>query len=125
MVSVRLSGSFDGLEKWLRKLTGKRYLSVLEHYAQIGVEALSSATPVDTGKTAASWRYEIEDDGDVLRINYHNDNVNDGVVIAVILQYGHGTGTGGYVQGRDYITPAIRPTFDQIMEAMWREVTDA
>ena len=91
----------------------------------MGVSALSSATPIDTGKTAASWGYEIESDDDGTRIIWTNSNVNKNVNIAIILQYGHGTGTGGYVQGRDYINPAMQPVFDQIADAVWREVTKA
>lgn len=99
--------------------------SILERYAQEGVSALASATPVDSGTTANSWGYEIEYSGESATIYWTNTNANKGVVIAVILQYGHGTGTGGYVQGRDYINPAMRPVFDQIADAAWREVVNA
>ena len=98
---------------------------ILERYAQMGVSALASATPVDSGKTASCWGYEIEASGEDATIYWTNTNQNKGVYIAVILQYGHGTGTGGYVQGRDYINPAIRPVFDKIAEEAWREVTSA
>ena len=99
--------------------------SILEKYAQQGVSALASATPVDSGATASSWGYEIARSGQGATIYWTNTNSNQGVVIAVILQYGHGTGTGGYVQGRDYINPAMRPVFDQIADAAWREVVNA
>lgn len=95
----------------------------LEKYAQEGVAALSSATPVDSGLTAASWDYEIVKKKGAISIYWTNSNINAGVPIAVILQYGHGTNNGGYVQGRDYINPAIRPIFDKIAENAWKEVT--
>ena len=83
---------------------------------------MASATPIDSGKTAASWSYEIKRSGSSANIIFHNSNINQGVPIAIILQYGHGTGTGGYVQGRDYINPAIQPLFDKIAEEAWAEV---
>ena len=89
----------------------------------ISVEALSAATPVDSGLTASSWYYEIEHNDTGASISFFNSNVNEGVPIAIILQYGHGTGTGGWVEGRDYINPAIQPIFDQIANDVWREVT--
>lgn len=98
---------------------------ILERYAREGVSALASATPVDSGATASAWSYEIESKGDQHTIYWTNSNSNKGVYIAVILQYGHGTGTGGYVAGRDYINPAIRPIFDNIAEEAWREVVNA
>ena len=85
--------------------------------------ALSSATPVDSGETAASWYYEITNKNNTITISFHNSNIQNGVPIAILLQYGHGTGTGGWVQGRDYINPAIQPIFDQIAEYAWKEVT--
>ena len=98
---------------------------ILEKYAKEGVSALAAATPIDSGKTASSWGYEIEVSGDSATIHWTNSNENKGVNIAVILQFGHGTGTGGYVQGRDYINPAMRPVFDRIAEEVWREVINA
>ena len=99
------------------------YLKVLDKYGQAGVAALASATPVDSGITAASWYYTIERGSGTTSISFGNTNVNDGVSIAIILQYGHGTGTGGWVQGRDYINPAIQPIFDKLADDAWREVT--
>ena len=96
--------------------------AILSKYGQIGVGALASATPLDSGKTAASWGYEISMSGNSATITWINSNQNQGVNIAVILQYGHGTGTGGYVAGRDYINPAMRPVFDKITEDVWREI---
>lgn len=89
----------------------------------MGVNALSNATPVESALTASSWYYEVESRRGYHSIRWYNSNVNQGVPIAIILQYGHGTGTGGYVRGRDYINPAIRPVFDQIANEVWKEVT--
>lgn len=123
VITFAHKGDFGKTEKFFKALMGKRYLNRLDELAQLGVQALSSATPVDTGKTASSWYYEIsEEDGKTI-IRWLNKNVQQHVNIAVILQYGHGTGTGGYVQGRDYINPAIRPIFDDIADKAWKEVT--
>lgn len=118
-------GDFKKTEKFLKAVTGKGLYASLESYAQRGVQALSSATPVDTGKTAASWGYEIHTSRNQISIEWTNSNINKGVNIAVILQYGHGTRNGGYVKGRDYINPAIRPIFDEIANAVWEEVQKA
>ena len=99
--------------------------SNLEPIAQAGVNALRAATPQESGLTAMSWDYEIEVDREKARISWINTNRNNGVNIAIILQYGHGTGTGGYVAGRDYINPAIRPLFDQLADQVWKKVTSA
>lgn len=99
------------------------HFGLLDKYGRDGVAALSSATPVDSGNTANSWYYEIENKKGQVRINFLNSNINQGVPIAIILQYGHGTGTGGWVQGRDYINPAIQPVFDRILQDIWKEVT--
>lgn len=123
MIFFRNKGDFSKTEKFLKKSLGRDYRFVLEKYAQQGVEALSLATPVESGETAASWYYEIIQNENNLSIVWNNSNVNKGVNIAVILQYGHGTRTGGYVQGRDYINPALRPVFDRLAEAAWKEVT--
>ena len=98
---------------------------ILEKYGQMGVSALASATPIDSGTTAESWGYEISIGKEEATIYWTNTNQNKGVYIAVILQYGHGTGTGGYVQGVDYINPAIRPVFDKIAEEAWMEVINS
>lgn len=123
MIKFRQKGDFSKTEKFLKKSLGKDYRSVLERYARQGVSALSAATPVRTGLTAASWRYTITQNESGLSVEWHNDNVNKGVNIALILQYGHGTRNGGYVVGRDYINPALQPIFDQMAEAAWKEVT--
>lgn len=121
-ISFRHRGSFKKTEKLLKKTFGRDYRSVLEKYAQQGVSALSNATPVRTGLTAASWYYEIIQNGSSLSVVWKNSNVNKGVNVALILQLGHGTGTGGYVVGVDYINPALKPIFDAMADAAWKEV---
>ena len=124
MIRFVHKGDFHQTEKFLRKAASGNYYGHLPELAQRGVEALMEATPTDTGRTASKWTYQIERGASgYVRISWINDNVNKGVNIAIILQYGHGTGTGGYVEGRDYINPAIQPIFDQIAEGVWREVT--
>lgn len=121
-VDIRQKGDAEG---FLNYLKSKMFFRNLEKYAQEGVDALKNATPIDTGKTADSWRYEIQDKNGYTSISWINDNVNDGVPIAIILQYGHGTGTGGYVEGIDYINPALRPIFDKISRDVWNEVIES
>lgn len=123
MIEITQRGSFNNTERWLRRLKDAQRLAVLNKYGSIGQNALSNATPVDSGLAAGSWFYTIQQRPGYYSIRWHNSHVEDGIPIAVILQYGHGTGTGGYVQGRDYINPAIRPIFDQIVAEAWREVT--
>ena len=123
--SFTVSGSFKNLKAFLKRMTLGENFRALDAYAQEGVAALQAHTPVDSGITANSWDYEIIDDGVDLQIIWSNYNVNKGVNIAIILQYGHGTGTGGYVAGRDYINPAIQPTFDKISDRVWKAVTSA
>lgn len=124
VVTFVQKGNFLKTQRFLRKSFGLNYRSVLEKYAQRGVRALSEATPVDTGKTAASWDYEIIQEGSALRVIWKNHNVQGyNVNIALILQLGHGTGTGGYVRGIDYINPALRPIFEEMADAAWKEVT--
>ncbi len=124
MFSILQRGDFKKTEQFLKKSLGRDYLSVLEKYAQQGVAALSAATPVDTGLTAASWQYKIIQNDDGFSIVWENTNVSQGWAnIAILLQYGHGTRNGGYVSGRDYINPALRPIFDKMADAAWKEVT--
>lgn len=121
-INVKQEGQ-DFLE-WLKRLNPNyRIESILNRYGAEGVSALRAATPIDTGNTASQWGYEIEKKGDGWSIHWTNDHINQGVNIAVILQYGHGTGTGGYVSGYDYINPSLRPIFDQIANEAWKEVT--
>lgn len=124
-ISFSTSGSFDKTERFLRRIiAGDIYRSV-EALAARGTAALRSATPVDSGETANSWSHQVRISGSGAEITWSNSHTNGGVNIAIILQYGHGTGTGGYVAGRDYINPAVRPIFDQIADAVWKEVTRA
>lgn len=123
MIKFRHKGDFSKSLRYFEKVKGAVRLSDLDKYGREGVAALASATPVDSGLTASSWYYEIVRSNGSVSINFNNSNIQNGVPIAVILQYGHGTGTGGYVQGRDYINPAIRPIFDRIANDAWREVT--
>ena len=123
MITFRQKGDFSKLTRFLERAKEAVKLGDLDKYGREGVAALSSATPIDSGKTAESWYYEIKNQNGSVSINFLNSNVNKGVPIAVILQYGHGTRNGGWVQGRDYINPATRPIFDKIAESAWREVT--
>lgn len=116
-------GSFSKTYNFLRRILKRSYYKGLESLAQEGVRALSEATPVDTGKTAASWQYSITDDGKTVSIKWFNTNEADGIPIVVLLYYGHATKHGGYVQGRDFISPAIQPIFDKISNKAWEEVT--
>ena len=123
MISFRQKGDFSKLSSYLERAKEAAKLGVLDKYGAQGVAALSSATPVDTGLTANSWSYKIERGNGSVSIVFNNSNIQNGIHIAIILQYGHGTGTGGWVEGRDYINPAIQPVFDQIAESAWEEVT--
>lgn len=125
MIKISHRGDFNKIEKFLKKNLRSDYLNILSKYGEIGVDALASATPVATGATANSWSYEIEKKGGYVTLAWYNSNTNKGVNIAVILQYGHGTRNGGYVQGRDYINPTMRPIFDKIASDAWREVTSS
>ena len=122
-ISFTQKGSFNNTEKYLRRLKQADLFAVLNKYGSMGVNALSNATPADSGQTAGSWSYTIQQRKGYYSIRWHNSNNVNGIPIAVLIQYGHGTGTGGYVQGRDYINPAIRPIFDQMANEAWREVT--
>lgn len=123
MIYIKQRGDFSKTEKFLKKSFGRDYISVLEKYGQQGVAALSASTPVDSGMTASSWSYKIIQNQGSISVVWENSNVNKGVNIAIILQYGHGTRNGGYVAGRDYINPALKPIFDKMAEAAWKEVT--
>lgn len=120
---ITIKGDHEATNRFLKKLKEFQIRRVLEKYGQKGVSALASATPVRTGTTSRSWMYRIESNGDSHTIYWTNTNENRGVNIALILQYGHGTGRGGYVSGRDYINPAIQPIFDAIVEEAWKELS--
>lgn len=123
MISFRQKGNFSKLDRYFEKVREAAKLGVLDKYGREGVAALSSATPVETGKTASSWYYEIKRQNGSVSIVFNNSNINKGVPIAIILQYGHGTGNGGWVQGIDYINPAIQPIFTEMANEAWKEVT--
>lgn len=123
-ITVSASGDFKNLERFLKNTSRRNYRRLLEEYGRRGVDALSMATPVDSGMTASSWSYDISETSNGFEINWNNSNVNDGVNIAIILQYGHGTGTGGYVQGRDYINPALQSVFDGFVDDLTKAVNN-
>lgn len=125
MFRLTTRGSFKNISRFLKTMRKREIYNALEVLAQEGVEALRNSTPKDSGITASSWAYSIDSSKGKYSIYWTNSNTNKGVNIAIILQYGHGTGTGGYVQGRDYINPAIRPIFDRISEKVWKAVTSA
>ena len=124
MIVLSSKGDFSKATRYFERLKETAKLGVLDKYGHEGVAALSSSTPVETGLTASSWTYKIQLSESSASIEFHNSNINNGVPIAIILQYGHGTGTGGWVEGRDDISPAIRPVFDKIVEDLWKEVTN-
>lgn len=123
MIKFRQKGDFSKLSKFFEKMQTRSYLDMLDRYGQEGVAALASATPVDTGKTADSWSYEIVASNEKVTISFNNSNVQNGVPIAIVIEYGHATRNGGWVEGRDYINPAIQPIFDRLAEESWKEVT--
>ena len=122
MIQCTVKGDFKKSNTFLKRVLKLDLKSLLRKYAVEGVEALSAATPVNTGKTAASWTYEIVKRHDSISIYWTNSNMEGDTPIAVLLDYGHGTANGGYVQGRHFISPAIRPVFDRIADAAWKEV---
>lgn len=117
-------GDFGKTTRFLNKIQNRDYRNILEKFGQMGVNALAEATPKDTGLTADSWYYEIIQNESTISVHWNNSHVNKGVNIALILQYGHGTGTGGYVKGVDYINPALKPIFEAMADAAWKEVTN-
>ncbi len=125
MISFVIGGSFKNMESFLRSVSKLDILSLLKASGQQGVNALSKATPIDTELTAHSWGFEVFGSGGKYTIVWTNSDVENGFPVAIMLQYGYGTGTGGYVQGYDYINPAIRPIFDQIADRVWKAVTSA
>ena len=123
-ISFSSKGDFSKTIKFLNKVKNVKINNILSKYGEIGVNALSQATPKDSGVTSKSWNYKIEVNNDNASIVWYNTNVVKGVNIAVILQYGHGTRNGGWVEGRDYINPAMKPIFDKIADQVWKEVTN-
>lgn len=121
-ITLKVKGDFTKLDNWFEKKLETVKLSSLDKYGREGVEALKNYTPKDTGKTSESWYYNIERKDGIITLSFNNSNFNDGVPIAIILQYGHGTRNGGFVQGVDYINPALSPVFEKILNDMWEEV---
>ena len=123
MISFRQKGDFSKLNRYLERVKEAARVGILDKYGRVGVAALASATPIESGLAASSWGYEIERGASSVRIVFTNSDIESGFPVAIMIQYGHGTGTGGWVEGRDYINPAIQPVFDKIAEEAWREVT--
>lgn len=124
MIRITHKGDYSKVTRYFEKLSKRATIVALEKYGQMAVDALAAATPVRSGLTASSWHFEINKTGRGYSIDLYNSHVNKGVPIAIILQYGHGTGTGGWVEGRDYINPAIQPVFDKLASDAWKEVSN-
>lgn len=122
VISVTQKGNFKKTDRFLSKLVGLHFEKKMRHYGELGVEALKAATPKDTGRTAESWNYEIVQEKGRTALYFRNENMSDGVPIAILLQYGHATRTGGFVEGIDYINPALRPIFERMAREAWKEV---
>lgn len=122
MIGVTHSGSFKNTERFLKRMSRRQQFPSLDTYGQRGVDALANATPKDTRETSKRWRYQIDQDHTGITISWYNDNEENNIPIAILIQYGHATGTGGYVQGRDFINPAMQPVFDQIADELWKKV---
>lgn len=125
LIKIEQSGNFDNITRFLETMKKRDVMSVLNRYGQIGVDRLREATPVDSGKTAESWGYEIVANNSQYRLYWTNTNENNGVHIAIILQYGHGTKNGGFVEGTDYINPVLEEIFKTMAEELWKEVVNA
>lgn len=124
-ISLRSKGDFKNTEALLKRSLGRNYVDLLNVYGQIGVDALSMYSPLDTGLLASSWRYEIKQTGSYVSLIFHNDDIENGQNVAILVQYGHSTRNGYFIQGRDFINPAIQPIFDDLAERAWREVIKA
>ncbi len=125
MIKLTSKGDYSNATRYFERIKEVAKVGMLDHYGRLGVEALSKATPVDTGLTASSWNYEILRSRNGFTLRFNNTNIQNGCMIAIILQYGHGPRNGGYVAGRDYINPAIQPIFDEMAEKLWKEVRNA
>lgn len=125
MIEVTSSGNFKNTERFLYTMATGDVFDILETYGQLGLDTLTLATPVDTGLTAGSWSYEVVRKDGKYQIIWHNTNLESGIPVAILIQYGHATGTGGWVEGYDYINPAIQPLFDKIAQDVWEVVQNA
>jgi len=123
MIKFKQKGDFKKVNSYFERLEEAIHVGFLDRFGKAGVDALSTATPVDSGRTASSWGYEIEHSKTSVRLSFYNTNIQNGVPIAIVLQYGHGTRNGGWVEGSDYINPALRPIFNQIANESWKEIT--
>jgi hypothetical protein len=123
MIELTCDGEFTLTEKYLKSLQNNDISSDLDHYGRLGLDALASATPVDSGLAASSWGYRILNEANGPTIEWYNTDIEGGVSVVILIQYGHGTGTGGYVAGRDFINPAIQGVFDKIAEDLWKKVS--
>lgn len=123
-ISFRINGSFKNTERWLQTLSTINVRTVLESAGRDGVNALAAHTPADSGLAASSWGYSVQSSRSGFKITWTNMNVENGFPVAIMLQYGYGTGTGGYVEGRDYINPAMQPVFDKIVNDIWKAVAN-
>ena len=122
VVSFTQKGNFKKTDRFLGKLVGLHFARKLKHYGELGVRALKAATPKDSGLTAESWNYEIVEEKGQTALYFRNENMSEGVPVAILLQYGHATRDGGFVEGIDYINPALRPIFEQMAREAWKEV---
>lgn len=122
MIKVKLKGDFKKVDKFFERVLEFVKLGRMDYYGRLGVKELSAVTPVDTGLTAASWEYRIDREDDLVKLVFYNTNIQNGVPVAIVLQYGHATATGGWVEGRDYINPALQPIFDAIRMDIENEV---
>jgi len=123
MITISSTGNFNKTDDFLKRMKGSDILSALKKYGYEGEQALASATPVDSGLTSDSWTHEVIEEKGKYAIIWMNTHIVSGIPVAILIQYGHGTGTGGYIQGRDYINPAIQPIFDRIVADVWKVVT--
>lgn len=123
LIKIKHKGNFNKAERFFNRVLKRDYLNILEHYGQMGVQALRSATPSESGKTADSWDFGIEEGKGTVTLYWTNSNENKGVNIAILLIYGHGLQNGSYVQGVDFVNPAMRPIFEKIADESWKEVT--
>lgn len=123
MIKVTSKGNWNQTNAYLNRMLSREHLAVLNKFGPIGVSALASATPKESSLTANSWTYEVESGAGFYKMSWLNTNVHEGANVAVLLQFGHGVRGGGYVQGRDFINPAMRPVFDQMADEMWKAVT--
>jgi hypothetical protein len=123
LIKITHSGDFKNTEKFFNKVVKREYMKLFDQVGRAGVEALQEATPKRTGKTAASWSYTVTQNREGISISWNNSNRNDGANVAILIQLGHGTSSGAYVKGIDYINPALKPVFDAFANKVWWEVT--